>query len=107
VHPVAFFSKNHLPAEENYEIYNEEYGAMVKNLAQWRPESEGSAHPIMILTDDKNLEYFKTLMLLNRRQTRWSEFPSCFKFKIVHQPGKQRPKPDTLTTMPGDISPNV
>ena len=55
LHPVAFFSKKHLPAEENYEIYNQESGAIVKSLEQWRPECEGSAHPIKILTDHKNL----------------------------------------------------
>jgi hypothetical protein len=43
--------------------------------------------------------------LLNRRQTRWFEFLSRFKFKIVHRPGKQGQKPDALTRMPGDIPP--
>ena len=105
LHPVAFFSKKHIPAEENYEIYDQELGAIVKSLEQWRPECEGSAHPIKILTDHKNLEYFMTSKLLNRRQTRWSEFLSRFKFKIVYRPGKQGQKPDALTRMPGDIPP--
>src|ERR1700737_2159362 len=60
LHPVAFFSKKHTPAEENYEIYDQELGAIVKSLEQWRPECEGSAHPIKILTDNKNLENFMT-----------------------------------------------
>ena len=102
---MAFFSEKHLPAEENYKIYDQKLCAIVKSLEQWRPECEGSAHPIKILTDHKNLEYFMTSKLLNRRQTRWSEFLSCFKFKIVHRPGKQGQKPDALTRMPGDIPP--
>ena len=100
---AAFFSKKHIPVEENYEIYDQELGAIVKSLKQWRLECEGSAHPIKILTDYKNLEYFMTSKLLNRSQTRWSEFLSCFKFKIVYCPGKQSQKPNTLTRMPGDI----
>jgi hypothetical protein len=84
LHPVAFFSKKHLPAEENYRIYDQELGAIVKSLEQWRPECEASAHLIKILTDHKNLEYFMTLKLLHRRQTRWSEFLFRFKFKIIY-----------------------
>ena len=60
-------------------------------------------HPIKILTDHKNLQYFITLKLLNRRQTRWLEFLSHFKFKIIYHSGKQGQKPDALTRMPGDI----
>jgi hypothetical protein len=84
LHPVAIFSKNHSPAAENYKIYDQDSGAIVKSLEQWRPECEGSVHPIKILTDHKNLEYFMTSKLLNQRQTRWSEFLSRFKFKIVY-----------------------
>jgi hypothetical protein len=51
LHPVAFFSKKQTLAEDNYEIYDQELGAIVKSLEQWRPECEGSAHPIIILTD--------------------------------------------------------
>jgi hypothetical protein len=34
LHPVAFFSKKHSPAEENYEIYDQELGAIVKGLCK-------------------------------------------------------------------------
>jgi hypothetical protein len=34
LHPVAFFSKKHLPAKENYKIYDQELGAIVKSLEQ-------------------------------------------------------------------------
>jgi hypothetical protein len=105
LHPVASFSKKHSPVEENYEIFNQESGAIVKSLEQLRPECKGSAHLIKILTDHKNLEYFMTSNLLNWRQTRWSKFLSRFKFKLVYRPGIQGQKPDALTRMPGDIPP--
>jgi hypothetical protein len=105
LHPMALFSKKHTPAEENSEIYDQELGAIVKSLEQWKPKCEGSAHLIKILTDHKNLEYFMTSKLLNQRQTRWSEFLSCFKFKIIYRLEKQGQKPDALTRMPGDIPP--
>jgi hypothetical protein len=46
-----------------------------------------------------------TSKLFNRRQTRWSEFLSHIKFKIVYCPGKQGQKPDALRRMPGDMPP--
>jgi hypothetical protein len=67
LHPVAFFFNKHMPAEENYELYDQQPEAIMTSLEQWRPECEGSAHPIKILTDHKNLEYFMTSKLLNRR----------------------------------------
>ncbi|KAG0155432.1 hypothetical protein PDIDSM_1009 [Penicillium digitatum] len=50
-----------------------------------------------VITDHRNLEYFTTTKLLNRRQARWSEFLSRFNFKITYRPGKQGAKPDALT----------
>jgi hypothetical protein len=73
---MAFCAKQHTPAEENYTIYDQELGAIAKCLEQWRPECEGSVHPIEILTDHKNLEYLMTSKLFCRRQMRWSKFLS-------------------------------
>jgi hypothetical protein len=46
LHPVAFFSKKHTPAECNYEIYDKELMAIVRAFEEWRPELEGALHPI-------------------------------------------------------------
>jgi hypothetical protein len=67
LHPVAMFPKTHLPTEDNYKIYDQELGVIVKSREQWRPEYEGSVHPIEILTDHVNLEYFIMSQLLNRK----------------------------------------
>jgi len=55
------------------------------------------------LSDHKNLEYFVSTKLLNRRQARWSEFLSHFDFRIMYRPGKAGGKPDTLTRRSGDL----
>jgi hypothetical protein len=86
LHPVAFYSKKHSPAECNYEIYDKELLAIVRAFDEWRPHLEGSSHPIQVLSDHKNLEYFRTTKLPNRRQARWSEFLARFDFKIVYRP---------------------
>ena len=38
LHPVAYFSKKHSPAECNYEIYNKELMAIIRCFEEWRPE---------------------------------------------------------------------
>ena len=97
LHPVAYFSKKHSPAECNYEIYDKELMAIVRCFEEWRPHLEGAPTPVQVLSDHKNLEYFMSTKLLSRRQARWSEFLSRFDFQIIYRPGKQGGKPDALT----------
>jgi hypothetical protein len=101
--PVAFFSKKHSVTECNYEIYDKELLAIIRCFEEWRPELEGTGSPIKVITDHRNLEYFTTTKLLNRRQARWSEFLSRFNFKITFRPGKQGAKPDALTRRSEDL----
>ncbi|ODM14395.1 hypothetical protein SI65_10230 [Aspergillus cristatus] len=103
LHPVAFFSKKHSATECNYEIYDKELLAIIRCFEEWRPELEGTPSPIKVITDHRNLEYFMTTKLLNRRQACWSEFLSHFNFKIVYRPGKQGAKPDALTRRSEDL----
>jgi hypothetical protein len=103
LHPVAYYSKKHLPAGCNYDIYDKELMVIIKALEEWRPEYEGTAYPLQLITDHKNLEYFMTKKLLNRRQARWSEFLTRFDYKIVYQPGKSNGTADALTRRLGDL----
>lgn len=97
LHPVAFYSKRLSPAECNYEIYDKELLAIIRCFEQWRPELEGAAFPVEVLSDHKNLQYFCTTKQLSHRQARWSEYLSRFNFVIKYRPGSQGQKPDSLT----------
>ena len=103
LHPVAYFSKKNTPAECNYDIYDKELMGIIKALEEWRPECEGAAYLLQLITNHKNLEYFMTKKLLNRRQARWSEFLTRFDYEIVYRPGKSNGKADALTRRPGDL----
>ena len=70
LHPVAFFSKKHAPAECNYKIYDKELLAVRRTFEQLRAELQSVTNPVQVLTDHKNLEYFTTTKLLNCWQTR-------------------------------------
>ena len=103
LHPVAYYSKKHSLAECNYDIYDKELMAIIKALEEWRRECEGAAYPLQLITDHKNLEYFMTKKLSNRRQARWSEFLTGFDYNFVYRPGMSNGKADALTRRPGDL----
>jgi len=71
--------------------------AIFEAFWNWHHYLEGSASPIDIVTDHKNLKYFSTSKVLSRQQARWSEFLSQFNLVICFHPGKLGAKPDALT----------
>src|SRR5258705_10881607 len=95
--PIAFISKSMSPAERNYNICDKEMLAIIRALEQWRHYLEGTKHPVQVLTDHKNLEYFMTAQKLNRRQARWSTYLSRFDLDLSYRPGKSSAKPDLLS----------
>jgi len=97
IHPVAFYSQTLTAPELNYDTHNKELLAIFKAFWNWRHYLEGSASPIDVITDHKNLEYFSTSKVLSRRQAQWSEFLSQFHLVIHFRPGKLGAKPDALT----------
>ena len=99
LHPVAFYSKNLLPAECNYEIYDKELLAIIHCFEHWRLELEFSDIPIKVFTDHKSLQHFMTTKELTRHQVHWAEKLSEFNFVIIPRPGKQNGKADALTRM--------
>ena len=101
--PVAFYSRKLTPAETRYEIHDKELLAIVQAFKQWRPELTSVAKPIKIYTDHLSLQYFMKGQLLNRRQMRWAEILSEFKFKIRYRPGKEGGKPDALSRRAQDM----
>ena len=102
LHLVAFYSKNMVPAECNYEIYDKELLAIIRCLEHWRPELEATELPIEIFTDHKALEHFMTTKELTYHQVRWAEKLSEYNFKIMYQNRAKNIKADALTCKPGD-----
>jgi RNase H-like domain found in reverse transcriptase len=68
LHPVAFHSRTFSSAELNYDVHDKELLAIFEAFKRWQHYLEGSALPIDVVTDHKNLEYFSTTKLLTRRQ---------------------------------------
>ena len=102
-HPCAFISKTFSPTERNYEIYDRELLAIIRALEEWRHYIQGSSHTTTILSDHKNLTYYREARKLNRRQARWSLYLSEFDVKLVHTPGHKMIQSDALSRRPDFI----
>ena len=101
LHSVAFYSKNLLPAECNYEIYDKELLIIIQCFEHWRSELKFSDISIKVFTDHKSLQHFMTTKKLTWWQVWWAEKLSEFNFVIIPRPGKQNGKADALTQMAG------
>jgi len=97
IHPVAFYSRTFSALELNYNIHDKELLAIFEVFKIWRHYLEGSASPINVVMDHKNLEYFLTTKILICQQARWSEYLSQFNLVIRSCPGCLGTKPDALT----------
>ena len=81
----------------NYDMHDKELLAIFEAFRLWRHYLGGSASPVDVVTDHKNLIYFSTSKVLMRRQAHWSEYLSQFNLVIRFRPGKLGAKPDVLT----------
>ena len=81
----------------NYDTHDKELLTIFEAFRLWQHYLEGSALPVDVVTDHKNLVYFSTSKVLTRRQARWSEYLSQFNLVIRFRPGKLGTKPDALT----------
>ena len=103
-HPISFISKTFSPTKQNYEIYDREILAIIRALNEWRHYIQGTSHTTTILSNHKNLTYYREAQRLNRRQARWSLYLSEFDVKLVHTPGHKMIQSDVLSRRP-DLCP--
>jgi hypothetical protein len=104
-HPKSFISKTLSPAERNYEIYDRELLAIIRALEEWCHYIQGSPHTTIILSDHKNLMYYREAKNLNWGQAHWSLYLSEFDVKLVHTPGHKMVQSNTLSRRP-DLCPD-
>jgi hypothetical protein len=102
LHPLGYFSRKLKDAELNYDIHDKELLAIVDSLHKWSTYCKSIQHPITILSDHKNLEYWQTKKDLNLRQAWWGEQLVNYDFKIMYWPGKLAGKLDILSRKSGD-----
>ena len=55
---------------------------------QWGHYPEGAKYPILVLTNNANLQNLMTTKLLQGQQARWWELLSSYDLYVKHRPGK-------------------
>ena len=86
---VGFLSKTFNEAERNYDIHDRELLAVFRALTHWRHLLLSSPYETTVLTDHKNLEYYKEPHHINQRITRYVQRMQDYNFIIKHIPGKK------------------
>src|SRR5882724_6913716 len=88
--------------ELNYDVHDKELLAIFEAFKRWWHYLEGSALPIDVVTDHRNLQYFSMTKILMWCQAHWSEYLSAFNLVIWFRPRKFSTKPNALTR-PWDV----
>src|ERR1700731_322320 len=96
-HLVTFQSKTLGGHEVNYLTYNKELLVIVRVLQEWRHILLSGEQPFEILTDHRNLVYYRDPQRLSRRQAGWSVQLQDYEFMIKHIPGKGNHLVDELS----------
>jgi len=55
IHPIVFYSQTFFTLELNYNVHDKELLAIFEAFKIWQYYLEGSASPINVVTDHKNL----------------------------------------------------
>jgi hypothetical protein len=94
LHPVDFQSRKLSSPEMNYDVYDKEMLAIVFAFKKWRHYLQGAQHKTLVYTDHQNLTYFKTAVVLNRRQARWALDLKQNSFTLMYRKGSLNAKAD-------------
>jgi len=101
-HPVTYYLATFTSTEQWYNIYKQEFLAVIKALENWRAYLIWTKTLFIIKTNYKNLMFWKSLKKLNRWIAHWHECLQDYNFKIVHIVGKINTPTDALLRPPGE-----
>jgi hypothetical protein len=86
---VGYYSKALNSAERNYDIWDQEFLAVITTLKHWRHLLIGTSHKIIVWTDHQNLQYYWQPQKVNRRVAQGISFMANFPLELQHIAGKK------------------
>ena len=95
--PINFMSKTFNQAQQNYDIFDREFLAMIWGLQHLRPLLVGSPHKVIIHMDHNNLRYWWDPQKISRRIAREVLELANYDIKIHHLQGKENGRADALS----------
>jgi hypothetical protein len=96
-HLVGYASKSYNNAEKSYTTYDKEMLVVMRGLEEWQDLLIGAAEPFEILTNHRNLTYFRELQKLTSRQVNWTTKLQDYNFVIKHIDGTSNDRADALS----------
>ena len=99
--PIAFFSKKLDAAQQNYSTYKRECLAVVRAVHHFRVYLQ--ACEFEVKTDHYALKWLFSHDPEDGILGRWITELQCYKFKIIHIPGKQNCVADALSRLPESV----
>jgi hypothetical protein len=97
LYPIAYHSHKFSLAQINYQIYDKELLAVIDSFKTWRKYLQGALLLVLVYTNHRNLEYFTTTKVLNRRQARGAQELASIDVKIYYRPRSKHRKLDVLS----------
>jgi len=85
--------------ERNYDIWDQEFLAVIKALGNWCHILIGTPHKITVWTDHANLQYYRQPQKVNRWVARGINFMAKFPLELKHIAGKKN-RADPLCRRP-------
>ena len=101
----GYHSQTFSATEQRYPIYDREYLAVIRGLRHWSYLLKGTAHPVIILTDHRNLLFYQEPHKLSNRVAGWVNEQSQYNLKIAYKPGATN-RADALSRRP-DYAPDA
>ncbi len=96
-HPLCYFSRKFLKAQQNYSTIEKETLALVMALQQFEVYLGSSSLPIQVYTDHNPLTFLSRMSNHNQRLMRWSLIVQEFNLKIQHKKGADNIIADALS----------
>src|SRR5712672_3716053 len=102
--PLGFHSQTFNKAEQNYPIYDRELLAIICGLRNWRHLLRNTAHPILVITNHANLQYYHKLQKIGPWVNGYLGDLANYNIQLVYKPGNTN-KADELSRRP-DMAPD-
>jgi hypothetical protein len=85
--PIGFHSQTFSKMEQNYPIYDRELLAVMKGLRTWRHLLRNTTHPVLMITDHMNLQYYREPHKLGPHINGYISELVDFNIQLVYKPG--------------------
>jgi hypothetical protein len=102
--PCGYHSQTFLATEQRYPIYDREFLAIINGLRHWDYLLKGATHPVIVITDHANLQYYRHPHKIGPRIAGYIAECEQYNIQIAYRPESTN-RADALSRQP-DYAPD-